>query len=181
VNRFVKSAKSAFSQYAALKNWGYAVGIPLTVSYIAAEVSPTSREIAPLYFDHVGNAAVGFSVAVSGAYTAARWLKLNRPHETQKTLAGRAVGAGLMSGALFSLFVETPLIANALAKTTLAEITDFVADPKDLVVGLAGTALGAYALSMRRVEAQQSRELAERVDMNFVYSGQMAAVMARAR
>lgn len=130
------SMKDALSQ--SIDDMANPVGITLSVSYATAEWVGKSREVAPFYFDHVGNASVAMMAAVAtNAFLANKV-------ESMPPRAARVVG-----------------LATAMAVNTAVEcaMSGNVHDPKDFAYGVGGAVAGY--LSMRR-KKPSGRHRAER-------------------
>ena len=120
-----------------------ASALGLSGSYLAKEYWTKPREIAPVYFDHIGNgclsyfaAMVGSTIAIHAANKYSSEDKVNR--DSKLTIA-----SGLALGALSGIVAETPGISERVP----------VSDSKDLLFGLAGAALGSVILSYKQYKA----------------------------
>lgn len=110
-----------------------------SASYAANEFLAKPREIAPWYFEHIGNTCVSFwtalgasALAIHAAYKYSDPATISRDSKLTKM-------AGLTAGIASSIVAETPGISERVTVT----------DSKDLLFGIAGAALGSVIFSYK--------------------------------
>jgi hypothetical protein len=104
----------------------------------------TSREIAPWYFNHAGNAGTAYLIAAASSYAVALVTRRNNADTDPFVKESISTGSGLMAGVAITAVIESPYLNEQL---------DRVSDPNDIIFGVAGAIIGATTLSIRRMDA----------------------------
>ncbi len=121
-------------------------------TYGAAELLSGPRGEAGVVFDHIGNTVVSYHAALLGTYGVARAIYGLKPNSDSKIVNKISAVCGGAAGLAVDIMAETPAVMDAL------HIPADVSDPKDLIIGIAGAALGACAVSFDRVQEQQAAQ-----------------------